>query len=82
MDVSLGGIFTTRKISRDSEDAQALDLLNRELIADLGLVRGVTHAEFIKGRETSFIPHSHRGRGATSAAAKHRPAEPVRSVRE
>jgi biotin carboxylase len=50
MDVSHGGIFTTRKISRDSEDARQLDSLNRELIAALGLVRGVTHAEFIKGR--------------------------------
>ena len=51
MDVSLGGIFTTRKIPRDSADAQALDLLNRKVIETLGLVRGVTHAEFIKARE-------------------------------
>ncbi|HWN98106.1 MAG TPA: ATP-grasp domain-containing protein, partial [Blastocatellia bacterium] len=51
MDVSLGGIFTTRKIPRDSDDARALDLLNRELIGELGLVRGVTHTEFIKGRD-------------------------------
>ena len=50
MDVSLGGIFTTRKIPRDSPDATALDSLNREVIEKLGLVRGVTHAEFIKGR--------------------------------
>jgi hypothetical protein len=50
MDVSLGGIFTTRKIPRDSADAQALDSINREVIDKLGLVRGVTHAEFIKGR--------------------------------
>ena len=50
MDVSLGGIFTTRKIPRDSHDALALDSVNREVIDRLGLVRGVTHAEFIKGR--------------------------------
>jgi hypothetical protein len=50
MDVSLGGIFTTRKIPRDSADARALDSLNRQVIEKLGLVRGVTHAEFIKGR--------------------------------
>ena len=50
MDVSLGGIFTTRKIPRDSADARALDLINREVVEKLGLVRGVTHAEFIKGR--------------------------------
>ena len=51
MDVSLGGIFTTRKIRRDSADARALDSVNREVIDKLGLVRGVTHAEFIKGRD-------------------------------
>jgi biotin carboxylase len=50
MDVSLGGIFTTRKIPRDSDDALALDSINREVIRTLGLVRGVTHTEFIKSR--------------------------------
>jgi len=50
MDVSHGGIFTTRRIPRDSADAQALDGINREVIGKLGLLRGVTHAEFIKGR--------------------------------
>jgi biotin carboxylase len=50
MDVSHGGIFTTRRIPRDSADAQALDSINREVIDKLGLLRGVTHAEFIKGR--------------------------------
>ena len=50
MDVSLGGIFTTQKIPRDSSDAQALDSLNRDVINTLGLVRGVTHTEFIKSR--------------------------------
>jgi len=50
MDVSLGGIFTTQKISGQSADAQALDILNRDVVEKLGLVRGVTHAEFIKGR--------------------------------
>lgn len=44
-----GGIFTTRTLARDSVDAQALESLNRELIGTLGLVRGVTHTEFIKG---------------------------------
>jgi hypothetical protein len=50
MDVSLGGIFTTRKIARDTADARALDSINRHVIEKLGLVRGVTHAEFIKSR--------------------------------
>ena len=72
MDVSLGGIFTTRKMSRDSEDARALDTLNRELVANLGLVRGVTHAEFIKGREDGrfyFLEIAARVGGANIAEA-------------
>jgi biotin carboxylase len=48
MDVSLGGIFTTRKIPRDSADARALDSLNGKIVRSLGLARGVTHTEFIK----------------------------------
>ena len=46
-----GGIFTTRTLSKESGDAQSLELLNRELLTVLGLVRGVTHTEFIKGRD-------------------------------
>jgi hypothetical protein len=51
MDVAHGGgVFMTRTLARDSDEARALDAPNRELIAALGLVRGVTHTEFIKGR--------------------------------
>jgi biotin carboxylase len=46
-----GGVFITRKLPRDGQEAQALYQINKELIAALGLVRGVTHAEFIRGRE-------------------------------
>lgn len=46
-----GGIFMTRTLPRDSEDAQALRALNKQLLESLGFVRGVTHAEFIKGQE-------------------------------
>jgi biotin carboxylase len=42
-----GGIFTTFTVPRGSEDDAALRAINRELIAALGLVRGVAHAEFI-----------------------------------
>jgi carbamoylphosphate synthase large subunit len=55
MDVAHGGgIFTTRRVPDHSADAQALELLNRELITTLGLVRGVTHTEFIKGHDGRF----------------------------
>jgi biotin carboxylase len=46
-----GGIFTTNLISRKSKDATELQTLNKDLIKALGLVRGVTHAEFIKAHE-------------------------------
>ena len=70
MDVSLGGIFTTRKIPHESADAQSLELLNRDVIKTLGLVRGVTHTEFIKGREDGrfyFLESAARVGGANIA---------------
>jgi biotin carboxylase len=70
MDVSLGGIFTTRKIPHESADAQSLELLNRDVINTLGLVRGVTHTEFIKGRDDGrfyFLETAARVGGANIA---------------
>ena len=43
-----GGIFTTYLLPGESDEAAALRDLNRELIDALGLVRGVSHAEFIR----------------------------------
>ncbi|MHB8500374.1 MAG: ATP-grasp domain-containing protein [Candidatus Acidiferrales bacterium] len=43
-----GGVFTTRTLPRDSVDAKALFGINREILKDLGFLRGVTHAEFLK----------------------------------
>lgn len=43
-----GGVFTTRTLPRDGEEARALHRINGELIEGLGLMRGVTHAEFLK----------------------------------
>ncbi len=45
-----GGIFTTHLLTDNSEEAIALRTVNRELIEALGLVRGVSHAEFIRAR--------------------------------
>lgn len=72
MDVSLGGIFTTRKIQRECADARQLDTLNRELVNALGLVRGVTHAEFIKANKDGrfyFLEIAARVGGANIAEA-------------
>ncbi len=46
-----GGVFISRTVKRDSADAGDLRALNSELMAALGMVRGVTHSEFIKGAE-------------------------------
>jgi biotin carboxylase len=43
-----GGIFTTFTVPRGSETDSGLRAINRDLIAALGLVRGVAHAEFIQ----------------------------------
>src|SRR6201997_4828736 len=43
-----GGIFTTFTVPRDSDADSGLRAVNRDLIAALGLVRGVAHAEFIQ----------------------------------
>lgn len=43
-----GGVFTTRTVDRASEDWAELTRINADLAPSLGMVRGVTHAEFIK----------------------------------
>jgi biotin carboxylase len=43
-----GGIFTTRTLDRESEEAVALTAVNREFLPAIGMVRGVTHTEFIR----------------------------------
>jgi biotin carboxylase len=49
LDVShQGGVFTTRTLPRASVESKALHKINREVIEALGLVRGVTHAEFLR----------------------------------
>jgi biotin carboxylase len=56
LDVShQGGIFTTRTLPRASAESKALLKLNRTLIEALGLVRGVTHAEFLRAHEDGKI---------------------------
>jgi biotin carboxylase len=56
LDVShQGGVFTTRTLARDSADTLALREINLKLIQGLGLVRGVTHAEFLKAHSDNRI---------------------------
>src|SRR3984885_7813831 len=48
MNVAHGGVFTTYGVSRGSDADLSLRQLNRDLIVSLGLLRGVSHAEFIR----------------------------------
>jgi hypothetical protein len=46
-----GGVFTTRAVDRNSRETKELVALNQQLLPALGMVRGVTHAEYIKAHE-------------------------------
>lgn len=48
MNVAHGGVFTTFTVPRGGEEDRSLRDLNCELIEALGLLRGVSHAEFIR----------------------------------
>ena len=43
-----GGVFTTRTLPRDSAEVKTLLDINHRVLQDLGFLRGVTHAEFLK----------------------------------
>jgi biotin carboxylase len=45
-----GGVFTTRTVDRASLDWKTLTELNAKLAPSLGMVRGVTHAEYIRAQ--------------------------------
>ena len=67
LDVShRGGIFTTRLLERGSPDAEALLAGNRRVLAAMGLLRGVSHTEFIRGEDgvLYFLETSARVGGA------------------
>jgi biotin carboxylase len=43
-----GGVFITRTLAHESEEAVELKSINRHLLSELGMVRGVTHTEYIR----------------------------------
>jgi biotin carboxylase len=51
MNVAHGGVFTTFTLPRGCEEDAGLRAMNRDLIAALGLLRGVSHAEFIRAHD-------------------------------
>lgn len=62
-----GGIFGTHTLVRGSEEERELLEFHTKLISTLGLVRGVSHTEFIKGRDDGklyFLETAARAGGA------------------
>lgn len=43
-----GGVFTTRTLDRESDDAVSLRTIHAATLSALGMIHGVTHSEFIK----------------------------------
>jgi biotin carboxylase len=46
-----GGIFATRTLPRDSSEVAALQAINRDVLHHFGIVRGVSHSEYIKSAQ-------------------------------
>lgn len=50
-----GGVFTTRTLPRDSNETKRLLEINRTVLGELGFLRGVTHAEFLKAHSDGQV---------------------------
>src|SRR5579859_2758666 len=67
-----GGIFLTRSLDHASAEAQALFALNRQVQSALGMRRGATHTEYIRGHadgQLYFLETAARVGGANIAEA-------------
>lgn len=65
-----GRVFSTRTMERGCNDEQALQAMNKDVIKAMGLVHGVSHTEFIKGKDDGkfyFLETSARVGGANIA---------------
>ena len=50
-----GGVFASSTLPHGGDEDQALRAVNRQVITALGMHRGVTHAEFIRGGDTFYF---------------------------
>ncbi|MCB0130026.1 MAG: ATP-grasp domain-containing protein, partial [Caldilineaceae bacterium] len=50
-----GGVFVTSTLPRGGEEDQALQAINQEIVRAFGMVRGVTHAEYIRSHDTGVF---------------------------
>jgi biotin carboxylase len=65
-----GGVFLTRSLDRESEEAKALVTLNKQVLKAMGLVRGATHSEYIQSHADGqyyFLENAARVGGANIA---------------
>lgn len=65
-----GRVFSSVVMERGSDDEQKLQAINRQVLSAMGLVRGVSHTEFIKAEEDEkfyFLETSARVGGANIA---------------
>ncbi len=49
-----GGVFATRRLPHDSDEANTLLNLNRQLLQAFGLTDGVAHTEFLRGADGRY----------------------------
>lgn len=62
-----GGVFTTRTVQRETEEERSLLALNAAVLNAMGMVRGVSHTEFIRAHSDGqyyFLETSARVGGA------------------
>jgi biotin carboxylase len=50
-----GGVFTSRVVERGTDEDRGVLELNRRVLASLGLVRGVSHSEYIRRTSGDFV---------------------------
>jgi biotin carboxylase len=65
-----GGIFASRTLDREADEAAACRAANEQLVADLGMARGAVHTEFIRSQDDGqfyFLETAARVGGANIA---------------
>jgi biotin carboxylase len=50
-----GGVFTSRLVERGTDEDRGVLELNRKVLTSLGLVRGVSHSEYIRRANGEFV---------------------------
>ncbi|MCC6522996.1 MAG: ATP-grasp domain-containing protein [Polyangiaceae bacterium] len=50
-----GGVFSTYTLPRDTAEWRELEALNEKMLTRMHFVRGVTHAEYIRGRDDGKV---------------------------